>query len=88
LSIPDNERDAAREYLFVLKTFPNLKLKPVNDGVAQRAAEIIAKYNLRPPDAIQLASCLEEGAEAFFTNDRGLKIVREVEVHTLRDYAH
>ena len=86
--IRDNDTTASQEYLFVLKTFPNLKLKPVDDGVAQRAAEITAKYNLRPPNAIQLASCLEEGAQAFFTNDRRLKVVREVEVHLLRDYTH
>jgi predicted nucleic acid-binding protein len=82
----DDDSNAVQDYLFVLRTFPNLKLRSVDEGVAHRAAEMRAKYNIRPPDAIQLGSSLEEGAEAFFTNDRRLRMVREIEVHVLSDY--
>lgn len=84
----DGDSEAVEKYVFVLRTFPNLKLTPLDDRVARRAAEIRAKYNLRTPDAIQIASALEDGAEAFFTNDRRLRKVRDIDVHVLDDYVH
>lgn len=57
--------------------------------VAIRAAEVRAKYKsnqLRTPDAIQLAVALQEGCQAFLTNDKRLKVVQELEVLVLDDY--
>jgi predicted nucleic acid-binding protein len=81
----DGNTRAVEEYKFALRTFPNLKLRPVDEAVAERAAEIRAQYNLRPPDAIQISSAMLEDAQAFFTNDGKLKSVKEIKVIVLKE---
>ncbi len=48
--------------------------------VADRAASLRARYRLRTPDAIQLATALQARADVFLTNDRDLQRVEEVPV--------
>jgi predicted nucleic acid-binding protein len=62
----------AREYEAVLVHFPNLILADVTRAVARRAAQLRARYHLRPADALQVATALVHEATAFVTNDRGL----------------
>ena len=67
------ERPAvAREYEALLIHFPNLTLVDVTREVARRAAQLRARYRLRPADALQAATALVGGATALVTNDRGL----------------
>jgi predicted nucleic acid-binding protein len=77
---------AFEEYKFLLQTFPNLTLRHLDEEVAEKAAEIRAQYNIRPPDAIQLASAFAENAEAFVTNDERLRRFSEIEILILNDY--
>ncbi|WP_404987325.1 type II toxin-antitoxin system VapC family toxin [Candidatus Hadarchaeum sp.] len=49
-------------------------------AIAERAADLRARYGLRTPDALQVATALHAGATAFLTNDARLKAVRELEV--------
>jgi predicted nucleic acid-binding protein len=58
---------------------------PVDAAVAERAAELRARYGMRLPDALQVAVALNEGCEAFLTNDRRLARVREISVLVLDD---
>jgi predicted nucleic acid-binding protein len=44
------------------------------------APPISARYNLRTPDALHVATAIEAGCEAFLTNDSTLKRVREIRV--------
>ncbi len=82
----DGNIKAVDEYKFVLQTFPNLKLRHVDEVVAEKAAEIRAAQNVRAPDAIQLASAMVENAEAFFTNDGQLKKAKGIQVIVLKEY--
>lgn len=43
---------------------------PMTAAVAQSAAELRARHNLKTADAIQMAVAIGEGATALFTNDR------------------
>jgi predicted nucleic acid-binding protein len=63
-----------------------LDLFPVDRAVAERGAEIRAKYKFRTPDAIQLATSLEHGADVFITNDLELKRFDELQVLILDDF--
>lgn len=47
------------------------------------SARLRAKYNIRTPDAIQLAAGLVNGAKVFITNDANLKKVKEIKVVVL-----
>ncbi|MDH5365115.1 MAG: hypothetical protein OEW82_08200, partial [Dehalococcoidia bacterium] len=40
---------------------------------------------LRTPDAIQLATSIVKGAQAFVTNDESLKKVKEIEIVVMRE---
>jgi predicted nucleic acid-binding protein len=62
----------AREYEALLVHFPNLMLADVTRVVARRAAQLRARYNLRPADALQAATALLNEATAFVTNDHRL----------------
>jgi len=61
-------------------------LYPVDEIVAERAAEIRAQYQYRTPDAIQLATGLEHDATLFITNDKRLKNFLELTVLVLDDF--
>ena len=78
---------AAREYEAVLVHFPNLSVVDVDRNVARAAAQLRAKYNVSPPDALQVAAGLSFGAKAFLTNDRRLSKLQElIDVLVLDDF--
>lgn len=74
-----------RRYLDILQNSPNFFTKYINSSVAERAAELRAKYNLRTPDALQIATALENNCDAFLCNDNGLKRVAELQILILDD---
>jgi len=76
---------AVEDYKYALTNFPNLNLRSLDLEVAEKAAEIRARRNLRPPDAIQLATCIVEEASAFITNDAQLRDIEELEVMILKE---
>ena len=82
------ERSAvAREYEALLVHFPNLMLADVTRAVARRAAQLRARYNVRPADALQAAATLLNGATAFVTNDRKLvRLTPELNVLILESF--
>ena len=81
----DGNQKAANEYKFILQTFPNLEIRNIDAEVAERAAEIRAKYGVKPPDALQVAASLINNAEVFITNDRELKKIREIETIVMNE---
>lgn len=62
----------ARRYEALLANFPHLALVDVTRHVARQAAQLRARYRIRPADALQVATALVHGATAFVTNDRQL----------------
>jgi predicted nucleic acid-binding protein len=78
----------AREYETLLVHFPHLTLADVTRDVARRAAQLRARYLLRPADALQVATALVHGATAFVTNDRRLRRLKPVlDIIILDDFA-
>jgi predicted nucleic acid-binding protein len=83
-----NRADVARQYEMLLANFPNLKLIDVNRDVARRAAQLRARYNLRPADALQVATALLNHATLWVSNDKKLKRLEpEIAVIGLDDFA-
>lgn len=72
-------------YESVLTDSRGFRLVPISSIVARRAAVLRASYNLKTPDAIHVATAIETGADAFLTNDIGLKRVNEIEIVILDD---
>ena len=77
----------AREYEALLVNFPNLSIVDVDRTVARAAAQLRAKYNIPPPDALQVAASLSFGAKAFLTNDKRLvKLQDLIDIIVLDDF--
>lgn len=80
--------DVAQDYEAVLAGFPNLVVADVTRDIARRAAQLRARHNIQPLDALQVATALVYGATAFVTNDRGLmRVASELDVIILEDHA-
>ena len=73
----------AQDYENILLNSTGFRLVPVDTNVARQSADLRARYNLRTPDALHIATALEAGCEAFLTNDLALKRVTEVRVLAL-----
>lgn len=80
--------EIAGRYRDLLTNSPGLSLVPLDPRIAEHAARIRASHGYRLPDAIQLASAVAAGAEAFVTNDVGLKAFKELPVFAVKDFAH
>ena len=74
-----------REYRDLLVNGRNLRFVTVNAHVAEGAAELRARYNMRTPGALQIASSIESKCEVFLTNDLALKRVSEIRVLVLNE---
>jgi predicted nucleic acid-binding protein len=80
--------EAARKYETVLVNFPNLTILDIDRDVARLASQLQARYNVRPPDALQVAASLQVGAKAFLTNYKRLSILQTIiEILMLNDFA-
>ena len=75
-----NNQTLADEYRNLLYNGINFKLLPLNSSIAETAAQLRARYNLRTPDALQIATALENGCDAFLCNDKNLKRVTELKI--------
>ncbi|HEX6725822.1 MAG TPA: PIN domain-containing protein [Nitrospira sp.] len=75
----DQKEDLAQKIFALTSTYPRLEWVPLTMNLADRAAELRARYRLSTPDAIQLATAMSRKATRFYGNDRGLKRVREIE---------
>lgn len=77
----------AQEYEALLVHFPNLVLADVTRAVARRAAQLRARYNVRPADALQAATALAGQATAFVTNDHKLtRLAPELDILILETF--
>lgn len=82
--------EIASEYKEFMLNSTSIKMIPLDDKVAETAAELRAKYNgngfkLRTPDAIQIATAILNEADIFLTNDSRLKNVKEINVVVLSE---
>jgi predicted nucleic acid-binding protein len=77
--------DLQRQYRDLLKNSVNLALVLIDPAIAEQAAALRARYNLRTPDALQVAAALSADCQAFVTNDRQLQRVTELSIIILDD---
>jgi predicted nucleic acid-binding protein len=79
--------DIARQYEAVLVHFPYLQIVDVTRDVARRAARLRATYNLRPADALQVATAVTHQATIWVSNDKKLKrLLPQLDVLILDDF--
>lgn len=79
-----NRGDVARQYELLLVNFPNLRIVDVSRDVARKAAQLRALYNVRPADALLVATGLVNRATAWVSNDTELRrLAPELDIFNL-----
>ena len=84
--IEENNNELVATYEKLLTSSENLILVDIDKQMGVESAKLRAKYNIRTPDAIQLAAGLVNGAKVFITNDANLKKIKEIKVVILDDF--
>jgi len=64
-----------------------LRVTAMSYSIAEKAASLRAAHNLKTPDAIQIATALDQKADFFLTNDAKLSRLLEPQVLMLADLA-
>jgi len=70
--------DAAHAFVELLAADENVRFVPIDEQVADKAAELRARYGLALPDSFQIAVAILSDCDAFLTNDLALKRVTEI----------
>ncbi|MBY0524185.1 MAG: PIN domain-containing protein [Gemmataceae bacterium] len=78
--------DLVTQYRDFLLRSSHFSVQEITIAIAERAAELRARYGVRLPDAFQIAAALDQKATFFITNDLGLKRVTELTVLVLKDF--
>jgi len=78
--IRQNEFLLVEQYQKILCNSLTIEILDINIEISKKSAELRAKYGLRTPDAIQMATAIYISADYFLTNDLRLKSVKEIEV--------
>jgi len=74
------DANLVNEYRSLLLYGRNLTIVPIDAAIAESAADLRASYRLRTPDALQIATAMSAGCEAFLTNDGALQRVATLRV--------
>ena len=73
-----NRPDRAVTHIALLKNLPNFSTHPLTSEMADMAARMRAKYQLKTPDAIHVASALGSQCDTMIGNDQNFKKVKEI----------
>ncbi len=82
------QKDRIAAFERFLFSLPNTELKSPDYPIAKEAARLRSKYRIRTPDALLIATSMNEKADAFITNDASLRALRAegVTVLVLADF--
>jgi predicted nucleic acid-binding protein len=72
--------DLENKYRDLLLHSRNYQITPIDSTVAELAASLRAQHNLRTPDALQVASAIQSGCQAFLTNDKSIKRLQDIQI--------
>ena len=67
----------------IITQFTNLNIANINENIIDLSSDLRAKYNLPLPDYIHIATSINYGAKTFYTNDKALKKITEINIKTL-----
>jgi predicted nucleic acid-binding protein len=79
------DTDLARKYRDILSKTRGLTTMSIFSSIAEEAAKLRASYNIRTPDAIQMATATSARAKFFLTNDKRLPSLPGLQVLVLDD---
>jgi predicted nucleic acid-binding protein len=74
------DKHVEQAYRTLLQETRYVTLLAITISIADRGADLRARYKLRTPDALHLAAALDSGCNAFLTNDLALQRVTELPI--------
>ncbi len=83
--LQSNQTQLTSRYKYILTNAPGIKIYDISSNISILAAELRATYNLKTPDALQIAVAIEYKADYFLTNDARLKQVTQINTVMLAD---
>lgn len=84
--LQNGDRQTAQRYRDLLLNSSDFQVLPISADIAEIAADLRARYNLRTPDAIQMATALHMGCDAFLTNNgKHFRRVTDLQVLVLNE---
>lgn len=78
LPYKQKKSDIAQVFTELLANGESVLFYPIDEVIADKAADLRARYNLTLTDAFQLAIAIQAECDAFLTNDTDLKRVTEI----------
>lgn len=75
-----DEPKVAQIFTDLLVNSQSVLFCPIDERIADKAAELRVRYNLTLTDAFQIATAIQAGCEAFLTNDVELKRVTDIPI--------
>jgi len=79
------QTELQQEYIDLILSNNRIFLVEINGDMTVKASQFRAKYNLKLPDAFQVAVALAAGCEAILTNNGAFKRVTEIRAIALDD---
>lgn len=73
------------QYNILMNSYPNFKVLPIDKNVINEAVTLCVKYDLNPPEALQVATAIAYKANAFVTDNAKLKKIKEIEVIVMEE---
>ena len=77
------QHELQQAFIDLVASGSNVDFLLIDQLIAERAADLRARYNLPLPDALQVAVAIVSGCDGFLTNDTALKRVTELDVLVL-----
>lgn len=77
--------EVAHIFIDLLVNSGSVWFYPIDETIAEKAAELRSRYNLTLADAFQIAVAIQTGCDAFLTNDKDLKRVTELPILVLSE---
>ena len=85
--IQKGEDELAQKFIEFIKFGQQINLIDISVDIAEQSGRLRGQYpSLRALDALQISAALNIGADAFLTNDKKLKQVKEIKNIILKDY--
>ena len=76
----ESNKRLALKYRTLLSDLLVEPLIPMDATIAEAASACRAKHGFKTPDAIQLATAVQHGYDAFYTNDHKLAACKDIDI--------
>lgn len=71
--VKDDNKEAITQFEQHMQTSSSMKVKAVSRGILRQSASVRAEMGLKLPDAIHMATAIDQDCKTFISNDKKLK---------------